>query len=94
MLCFRREQYCGGVACLVVSEVCYGAWMAASLASWWRTAPQAELARRGLDLLHDLKPALLAVEHYHDVAHALYEMIEVRIPPFRGPPGGPPPRFR
>ncbi|CAG5002868.1 unnamed protein product [Parnassius apollo] len=68
--------YAGGVACLAVSEVAYGAWMVASLATWWREAPQAELARRAMDLLHDLKPALLAVERYRDLARPLYEMIE------------------
>lgn len=70
-------QYAVGVACLALSEVGYGAWMGASLATWWRAAPQAELARRGMDLLHDLKPALLAVERYRDVARPLYDMIEV-----------------
>lgn len=70
-------QYAAGVACLALSEVGYGAWMGASLAAWWREAPQAELARRGMDLLHDLKPALLAVERYRDVARPLYDMIEV-----------------
>ncbi|XP_047025454.1 uncharacterized protein LOC124634083 isoform X2 [Helicoverpa zea] len=68
--------YAAGVACLALSEVGYGAWMCASLAAWWRSAPQAELARRGMDLLHDLKPALLAVERYRDVARPLYDMIE------------------
>ncbi|CAK1585058.1 unnamed protein product [Parnassius mnemosyne] len=68
--------YAGGVACLAVSEVAYGAWMVASLVTWWREAPQAELARRALDLLHDLKPALLAVERYRDLARPLYDMIE------------------
>ncbi|CAD0202006.1 unnamed protein product [Chrysodeixis includens] len=68
--------YAAGVACLALSEVGYGAWMGASLAAWWREAPQAELARRGMDLLHDLKPALLAVERYRDVARPLYDMIE------------------
>lgn len=72
-------QYCAGVACLALSEVGYGAWMGASLAAWWRSAPQAELARRGMDLLHDLKPALLAVERYRDVARPLYDMIEVSL---------------
>ncbi|KAM3960048.1 uncharacterized protein ACR2FA_005848 [Aphomia sociella] len=68
--------YAGGVVCLALSEVGYGAWMAASLVAWWRTAPQAELARRGMDLLHDIKPALLAVERYRDVARPVYDMIE------------------
>ncbi|XP_075975481.1 uncharacterized protein LOC142976131 [Anticarsia gemmatalis] len=68
--------YCVGVVCLALSEVGYGAWMGASLAAWWRSAPQAELARRGMDLLHDLKPALLAVERYRDIARPLYDMIE------------------
>ncbi|RVE43664.1 hypothetical protein evm_011704 [Chilo suppressalis] len=68
--------YAGGVACLAASEVAYGAWMAASLAAWWRSAPQAELARRGMDLVHDLKPALLAVERYRDFAQPVYHMIE------------------
>ncbi|XP_035450094.1 uncharacterized protein LOC118276063 [Spodoptera frugiperda] len=68
--------YAAGVVCLAVSEVGYGAWMGASLAAWWRSAPQAELARRGMDLLHDFKPALLAVERYRDVARPLYDMIE------------------
>ncbi|CAH2046646.1 unnamed protein product, partial [Iphiclides podalirius] len=68
--------YAGGVACLALSEVAYGAWMAASLAAWWRTAPQAELARRAMDLMHDLKPALLAVERYRDIARPLYDIIE------------------
>ncbi|XP_049872358.1 uncharacterized protein LOC126371170 [Pectinophora gossypiella] len=68
--------YCAGVVCLAASEVGYGAWMAASLVQWWRSAPQAELARRGVDLLHDLKPALLAVERYRDLARPLYDMIE------------------
>lgn len=70
-------QYAAGVVCLAVSEVAYGAWMVASLMAWWRSAPQAELARRGMDLLHDLKPALLAVDRYRDVARPLYDMIEV-----------------
>ncbi|XP_041979687.1 uncharacterized protein LOC121733497 [Aricia agestis] len=70
------HAYCAGVACLAGAEVGYGAWMAASLVRWWRTAPQAELARRGADLLHDLKPALLAVERYRDVARPLYDMLE------------------
>lgn len=74
-------QYAAGVACLALSEVGYGAWMGASLAAWWREAPQAELARRGMDLLHDLKPALLAVERYRDVARPLYDMIEVSLLP-------------
>lgn len=73
-------QYAAGVVCLAVSEVGYGAWMGASLAAWWRSAPQAELARRGMDLLHDFKPALLAVERYRDVARPLYDMIEVLQP--------------
>ncbi|XP_047531246.1 uncharacterized protein LOC125066953 [Vanessa atalanta] len=68
--------YAAGVACLAVSEVAYGAWMVTSLAAWWRSAPEAELARHGMDLLHDLKPALLAVERYRDVARPLYDMIE------------------
>ncbi|XP_052754784.1 uncharacterized protein LOC113509826 [Galleria mellonella] len=68
--------YACGVVCLALSEVGYGAWMAVSLAAWWRTAPQAELARRGIDLLHDIKPALLAVERYRDVARPVYDMIE------------------
>ncbi|XP_068633999.1 uncharacterized protein [Battus philenor] len=68
--------YAGGVACLAVSEVAYGAWMAASLAAWWRSAPQAELARRAMDLLHDLKPALLAFERYREFARPLYDIIE------------------
>ncbi|KAG6460242.1 hypothetical protein O3G_MSEX011844 [Manduca sexta] len=68
--------YACGVVCLAASEVGYGAWMGASLAAWWRSAPQAELARRGIDLLHDIKPALLAVERYRDVARPLYDMIE------------------
>ncbi|XP_013139397.1 PREDICTED: uncharacterized protein LOC106104008 [Papilio polytes] len=68
--------YAGGVACLAVSEVAYGAWMAASLAAWWRSAPQAELARRAMDLVHDLKPALLAVERYRDIARPIYDIIE------------------
>ncbi|CAB3254211.1 unnamed protein product [Arctia plantaginis] len=68
--------YCVGVLCLALSEIGYGAWMGASLAAWWREAPQAELARHGMDLLHDLKPALLAVERYRDVARPLYDMIE------------------
>jgi hypothetical protein len=72
-------QYAAGVACLAASEVAYGAWMAASLAAWWRSAPEAELARRGMDLMHDLKPMLLAVERYRDVAVPLYDMILVRI---------------
>lgn len=62
---------------MALSEVGYGAWMAVSLERWWRTAPQAELARRGIDLLHDIKPALLAMERYKDVARPLYDMIEV-----------------
>ncbi|KAJ0183047.1 hypothetical protein K1T71_001023 [Dendrolimus kikuchii] len=70
------HAYALGVVCLAVSEVCYGAWMAASLAAWWRDAPQAELARRGIDLLHDIKPALLAMERYKDVARPIYDMIE------------------
>lgn len=70
-------QYAAGVVCLALSEVAYGAWMVASLLAWWRSAPQAELARRGMDLVHDLKPALLAVERYRDVARPLYDMIEV-----------------
>lgn len=65
------------MACLALSEVGYGAWMAVSLQRWWRSAPQAELARRGIDLLHDIKPALLAMERYKDVARPLYDMIEV-----------------
>ncbi|XP_059045616.1 uncharacterized protein LOC131841309 [Achroia grisella] len=68
--------YACGVVCLALSEVGYGAWMAVSLAAWWRSAPQAELARRGMDLVHDLKPALLAVERYRDVARPVYDMIE------------------
>lgn len=67
------------MACLALSEVGYGAWMAVSLERWWRTAPQAELARRGIDLLHDIKPALLAMERYKDVARPLYDMIEVSV---------------
>ncbi|XP_073955549.1 uncharacterized protein isoform X2 [Choristoneura fumiferana] len=68
--------YAAGVVCLGVSEVGYGAWMAASLAAWWRTAPEAELARRGLDLLHDLRPALLAVDHYRDVVRPVLDMLD------------------
>ncbi|KAL0879835.1 hypothetical protein ABMA27_002375 [Loxostege sticticalis] len=68
--------YAAGVACLVASEVAYGAWMAASLAAWWRSAPEAELARHGMDVMHDLKPALLAIDRYRDVARPLYDMIE------------------
>lgn len=67
------------MACLALSEVCYGAWMGASLAAWWRSAPEAELARRGIDLLHDLKPALLAMNNYRDVVRPIYDMIEVSI---------------
>lgn len=74
--CLRA--YAAGVALLAASEVAYAAWMAVSLADWWRSAPEAELARRGLDLVHDLKPALLAVERYRDVARPVYDMIEVR----------------
>lgn len=74
------RAYASGVVCLALSEVCYGAWMGASLAAWWREAPQAELARRGLDLLHDIKPALLAMERYKDVARPIYDMIEVPPP--------------
>ncbi|XP_045769372.1 uncharacterized protein LOC123870210 [Maniola jurtina] len=70
------RAYAGGVACLAASELAYGAWMAASLAEWWGSAPEAELARRGLDLVHDLKPALLAVDRYRDVARPVYDMIE------------------
>ncbi|XP_039754816.1 uncharacterized protein LOC120629825 [Pararge aegeria] len=70
------RAYAAGVACLAASELAYGAWMAASLAAWWRSAPQAELARRGMDLLHDLKPALLAVDKYRDVARPILDMIE------------------
>ncbi|KAI5637680.1 hypothetical protein NE865_09663 [Phthorimaea operculella] len=69
-------NYSVGVVCLAASEVGYGAWMVASLASWWRTAPQAELARKGMDLIHDLKPALLAIERYRDIARPAYDMIE------------------
>lgn len=72
-------QYSAGVACLAVSEVAYGAWMVASLLEWWRSAPEAELARHGIDLLHDIKPALLAVERYADVARPIYAMIEVSL---------------
>ncbi|CAH2085113.1 unnamed protein product [Euphydryas editha] len=68
--------YSAGVACLAASEVAYGAWMVASLVEWWRSAPEAELARHGIDLLHDIKPALLAVERYADVARPIYAMIE------------------
>ncbi|CAG9788007.1 unnamed protein product [Diatraea saccharalis] len=68
--------YAAGVACLAASEVAYGAWMAASLAAWWRDAPQAELARRGMDLMHDIKPALLAIERYREFARPVYDMIE------------------
>lgn len=70
------HAYAAGVACLALSELGYGAWMGVSLVAWWRSAPQAELARRGMDLLHDLKPALLAVERYRDIARPLYDMIE------------------
>lgn len=83
VVCF---QYCVGVLCLALSEIGYGAWMGASLAAWWREAPQAELARHGMDLLHDLKPALLAVERYRDVARPLYDMIEVTCRTLVGPP--------
>ncbi|KAG7298700.1 hypothetical protein JYU34_017107 [Plutella xylostella] len=69
--------YVVGVVSLFVSEVAYGAWMAASLAAWWRSSAQAQLARRAADLVHDLKPALLAMERYRDLAHPLYDMIEV-----------------
>ncbi|CAG9562276.1 unnamed protein product [Danaus chrysippus] len=65
-----------GVVCLAVSEVAYGSWMAASLSAWWRSAPQADLVRHGMDLLHDIKPALLAVERYAHVARPIYAMIE------------------
>ncbi|CAG4928619.1 unnamed protein product [Colias eurytheme] len=70
------NTYAVGVAVLAASEVAYGAWMAASLAEWWRSAPQAELARHGMDLLHDIKPALLAIDRYRDVARPIYDMIE------------------
>lgn len=69
-------QYAAGVVVLALGEVGYAAWMGVSLAAWWREAPQAALARRGMDLVHDLKPALLAVERYRDVALAVYDMIE------------------
>ena len=65
------------MVCLAVSEVAYGAWMVATLLQWWQHAPQAELVRRGMDLLHDIKPALLAIERYQDVARPIYDMIEV-----------------
>ncbi|XP_028041171.1 uncharacterized protein LOC114251185 [Bombyx mandarina] len=68
--------YAAGVACLGVSEVGYGAWMGVSLAAWWRSAPQAELARRGMDLMHDIKPALLAFTRYKDLVRPLYDIIE------------------
>ncbi|XP_061713986.1 uncharacterized protein LOC133522627 [Cydia pomonella] len=68
--------YAAGVVCLAVSEVGYGAWMAASLAAWWREAPEAELARKGMDLMHDLKPMLLAVERYRDVARPVLDMLD------------------
>lgn len=77
------HAYAAGVACLAVSELAYGAWMAASLAAWWRDSPRAELVRKGMDLLHDLKPALLAVERYRDVARPVLDMIEVRSAPAR-----------
>ncbi|XP_045533532.1 uncharacterized protein LOC123720808 [Pieris brassicae] len=70
------HTYVAGVCALALSEVAYGAWLVASLAAWWRAAPEAELARKGIDLLHDIKPALLAVERYRDVAQPLYNMIE------------------
>lgn len=70
-------QYCVGVACLGASELGYAGWMGVSLAAWWRAAPEAALARRGLDLLHDLKPALLAMQRYRDVVRPIYDMIEV-----------------
>ncbi|CAG9136361.1 unnamed protein product [Plutella xylostella] len=72
----RAFLYVVGVVSLFVSEVAYGAWMAASLATWWRSSAQAQLARRAADLVHDLKPALLAMERYRDLAHPLYDMIE------------------
>lgn len=75
------HAYSAGVLCLAVSELAYGAWMAASLAAWWRESPRAELARHGLDLLHDIKPALLAVERYRDVARPVLDMIEVSRAP-------------
>ncbi|CAF4849033.1 unnamed protein product [Pieris macdunnoughi] len=70
------HAYVAGVCALVLSEVAYGAWLVASLAAWWRAAPEAELARKGIDLLHDIKPALLAVERYRDYAQPVYNMIE------------------
>lgn len=68
--------YCAGVVCLLLSEVIYGAWMGASLAVWWREAPEAEFTRRAMDVVHDLKPALLAMERYRDLVRPIYDMIE------------------
>ncbi|XP_052741163.1 uncharacterized protein LOC112044507 [Bicyclus anynana] len=72
----RLRAYAVGVLCLAASELAFGAWLAASLAEWWGSAPEAELARRGLDLVQDLKPALLAMDKYRDVARPIYDMIE------------------
>lgn len=65
--------------CLAISEVAYGAWMVATLMQWWHNAPQAQLVRRGMDLLHDIKPALLAIDRYKDVARPIYDMIEASM---------------
>lgn len=68
--------YMCGVLLLALAQVAYAVWMGTSLAEWWRDSPRAALARSGIDLLHDLKPALLAVDRYRAVAHALLDVIE------------------
>ncbi|CAK1541960.1 unnamed protein product [Leptosia nina] len=70
------HTYAAGMLALALSEVVYGVWMVVSLMEWWKSAPEAELARKGLDLIHDVKPALLAVERYKDVTMPIYEMME------------------
>ncbi|XP_053604687.1 uncharacterized protein LOC128671888 isoform X2 [Plodia interpunctella] len=70
------KLYAVGVAVLAVSEVAYGAWMATSLMEWWETDPHAELARKGMRLMEDFKPALLAVRNYKDVVEPVLDMLE------------------
>ncbi|XP_060801564.1 uncharacterized protein LOC106134117 [Amyelois transitella] len=70
------KLYAVGVVVLAISEVVYGAWMAASLKEWWETDPHAELARKSMRLMEDVKPALLAVKNYRDVVEPVLDMLE------------------
>lgn len=68
--------HAGGVLALVVSELAFAGWLAASLAAWWRDDPRAEMARAGVRALEDLRPALLAVRHYREQARAALEALD------------------